>query len=49
MSDLNEIEFTANFLNKNNAEFAFLHCNSTYPAPLHDINLKWMQKNKLYE
>ena len=48
MSDLNEIEFTANFLNKNNAEFAFLHCNSTYPAPLHDINLNWMENLKKY-
>ena len=48
MSDLNEIEFTANFLNKNKAEFAFLHCNSTYPAPLHDINLNWMENLKKY-
>ena len=48
MSELKEIEFTANFLNKNKAEFAFLHCNSTYPAPLHDINLNWMEHLKKY-
>ena len=28
------------------AEFALLHCNSTYPAPFHDINLNWIKKLK---
>ncbi len=46
MSSSEEIQITANFLNSRGAEFAFLHCNSTYPAPLHDINLKWMNKLK---
>ena len=29
-----------------NAEFVLLHCNSTYPAPFHDINLNWIKKLK---
>ncbi|MDB4229103.1 N-acetylneuraminate synthase family protein [Paracoccaceae bacterium] len=44
MSSEEEIQTTTNFLNKRNAEFALLHCNSTYPAPFHDINLKWMER-----
>jgi sialic acid synthase SpsE len=42
MSTTEEVEVTVAFLNKCSAQFALLHCNSTYPAPLHDINLKWM-------
>lgn len=42
MSTTEEIQATVNFLNSQNANYALLHCNSTYPAPLHDINLKWM-------
>ncbi len=42
MSTNEEVEVTVDFLNKRGARFALLHCNSTYPAPLHDINLKWM-------
>lgn len=42
MSTTDEVEITVAFLNKRGAKFALLHCNSTYPAPLHDINLKWM-------
>lgn len=44
MSTKKEIEFTVDFLNKKAAEFVLLHCNSTYPAPLHDINLKWLER-----
>jgi len=46
MSSVEEIKFTADFLSKRGCEFAMLHCNSTYPAPLHDINLKWIDKLK---
>jgi N-acetylneuraminate synthase len=46
MSSEEEIMFTVNFLNDNHAEFALLHCNSTYPAPLHDINLHWISRLK---
>jgi sialic acid synthase SpsE/sugar phosphate isomerase/epimerase len=42
MSTTDEVKKTINFLNSKNVEFAILHCNSTYPAPLHDINLKWI-------
>lgn len=43
MSSAEEAETTVNFLNRHRAQFVLLHCNSTYPAPLHDINLKWMK------
>jgi sialic acid synthase SpsE/sugar phosphate isomerase/epimerase len=43
MSTPEEVKTTVAFLGKRNAQFALLHCNSTYPAPLHDINLKWME------
>ena len=46
MSDNKEIQFTVDFLNKRNVKFALLHCNSTYPAPLHDINLNWIEQLK---
>jgi sialic acid synthase SpsE/endonuclease IV len=44
MSSSEEIQITTDFLNSRNAEFVLLHCNSTYPAPFHDINLSWLQK-----
>ena len=44
MSSEEEVQITCDFLNSNDAEFALLHCNSTYPAPFHDINLNWMKK-----
>jgi sialic acid synthase SpsE/sugar phosphate isomerase/epimerase len=46
MSSVDEIQITTNYLNSRNAEFALLHCNSTYPAPFHDINLNWIKKLK---
>jgi len=42
MSTQEEIEATVSFLNKRSTQYVLLHCNSTYPAPLHDINLRWM-------
>jgi sialic acid synthase SpsE/sugar phosphate isomerase/epimerase len=44
MSKPEEVKITVDFLSKRNVQFALLHCNSTYPAPLHDINLKWMKQ-----
>ena len=44
MSRVEEIQCTVDFLNRNNAKFILLHCNSTYPAPFHDINLRWMHQ-----
>ena len=46
MSTLEEIKFTSNYLNKHNANYALLHCNSTYPAPVQDINLKFIPSLK---
>jgi N-acetylneuraminate synthase len=44
MADEQEIERTVSFLKKNNAEFGLLHCRSTYPAPFHNLNLRFMQE-----
>lgn len=46
MSTEIEINKTVEFLSKHSAKFILLHCNSTYPAPLHDINLKWINELK---
>jgi sialic acid synthase SpsE/sugar phosphate isomerase/epimerase len=42
MSTRAEIEASVDFLRKREARFVLLHCNSTYPAPLHDIQLGWI-------
>lgn len=42
MSASEEVRATVDFLNARGSSYALLHCNSTYPAPLHDINLRWM-------
>ena len=44
MSISEEIQISSDFLKKRKVDFVFLHCNSTYPAPLHDINLNWINK-----
>ena len=44
MSRREEVQATVNFLNERHAAFVLLHCNSTYPAPLHDIQLRWMDQ-----
>jgi sialic acid synthase SpsE/sugar phosphate isomerase/epimerase len=44
MSSRKEVQITVGFLNQRKANFVLLHCNSTYPAPLHDIQLKWMEQ-----
>lgn len=46
MSTRDEVENTVDYLNAGDAIFALLHCNSTYPAPVHDINLEWMNTLK---
>lgn len=42
MSTKEEVEAVVSFLKRKNTAFVLLHCNSTYPAPYHDIHLKWM-------
>ncbi len=42
MSFMSEIEQLVKFLEKIKAQYILLHCNSTYPAPYHDINLKFL-------
>lgn len=44
MSRTEEVEATVAFLQERKARFVLLHCNSTYPAPFHDIQLKWMER-----
>ena len=44
MSSNSEIQLTADLLNANDVNFVFLHCNSTYPAPIEDINLSWIER-----
>jgi N-acetylneuraminate synthase len=43
MSTEPEIEATYAFLKERGVPFALLHCNSTYPAPFRNINLKYIQ------
>lgn len=46
MSTVEEIKFTADFIKQKGVSFALLHCNSTYPAPIQDINLNWINSLK---
>ena len=39
MSDWKIIDDAVNTLDKTSCEYAILHCNSTYPAPIHELNL----------
>ena len=41
-----EINEGINFIKETGAPYVLLHCNSTYPAPFRDINLKYMQHLK---
>ncbi|HJS29392.1 MAG TPA: N-acetylneuraminate synthase family protein [Anaerolineales bacterium] len=44
MSRIEEVAFTVDFLKQRGADFALLHCNSTYPAAFEDINLRFMEQ-----
>ncbi|MBI3255595.1 MAG: N-acetylneuraminate synthase family protein [Candidatus Andersenbacteria bacterium] len=48
MAQEKEIEAGVNFIKSLNVPFALLHCNSTYPAPFDEINLKYMDVLKQY-
>lgn len=49
MSRIEEVDITVNYLKEREAEFALLHCNSTYPAAFEDINLRFMDKLRTYD
>ena len=43
MSTTDEIKAAAKFLDDRNAGYVLLHCQSTYPAALHNIHLRFME------
>lgn len=43
MSFVSEIDQVITFLNRQNCPYIMLHCNSTYPAPYHDIHLNFLK------
>lgn len=46
MSSESEITSAISLLRRHGAQFALLHCNSTYPAPFKDINLNYLDRLK---
>ncbi|EDM69038.1 Type III antifreeze protein:CBS domain:NeuB family, partial [Moritella sp. PE36] len=46
MSSETEIKETVAFLGELGANFVLLHCNSTYPTPFKDVNLKYITRLK---
>lgn len=46
MSKESEIQHAVELLRNRGCEFAILHCNSTYPTPFKDINLKYLKRLK---
>lgn len=40
MSTLEEVDHAVELLQRHSDNFAILHCNSTYPAPEHELNLR---------
>lgn len=46
MSNIDEIDQAVEWMREESADFSLLHCNSTYPAPLEDLNLKCIQTLK---
>ena len=46
MSSEGEIKETVSFLDKLGASYVLLHCNSTYPTPFKDVNLKYLTRLK---
>ena len=46
MSTENEIKRTVRFLDKLGSEYILLHCNSTYPTPFKDVNLRYISRLK---
>ena len=49
MATSHEIEQTVSFLKDQEAQFAILHCVSTYPAPFESLNLRFIETLKRYQ
>ena len=48
MTSTNDFQEVMHFLNDSQSPIALLHCNSTYPAPFADINLRQLENLKNY-
>jgi sialic acid synthase SpsE/sugar phosphate isomerase/epimerase len=48
MANPEEITFTVEYLKKKKAQFAILHCVSTYPAPFENLNLRYIETLKKF-
>lgn len=46
MSTEEEVVITLKFLEEKKAQYAVFHCNSTYPAPVDQLNLKYIERLK---
>jgi sugar phosphate isomerase/epimerase len=46
MATEDEIRYSVEFLNSKKVQFILLHCNSTYPTPDKDVNLKYLERLK---
>ena len=46
MSSLDEVDEAVRWMREENADFALLHCNSSYPAPIEDLNLSCVRTLK---
>jgi sialic acid synthase SpsE/sugar phosphate isomerase/epimerase len=46
MSTESEILSSVNFMSSRGVEFSLLHCNSTYPTPFKDVNLRYLDRLK---
>tara|TARA_B100001094_G_C18165976_1_gene792083 strand:+ start:1408 stop:2259 length:852 start_codon:yes stop_codon:yes gene_type:complete len=50
MSTLEEVDNAYNLIIKHNSNLVIMHCNSTYPAPIEELNLKVIETfNKRYD
>ena len=48
MTTQHDLRDTSDFLNRINANYLLMHCNSSYPAPFKDVNLAYLDRLKRY-
>lgn len=48
MTSADDFQKVMKYLHSSQSQFALLHCNSTYPAPFDDINLRQLENLKKY-